>query len=191
VIRALRALLCFALVCCAPTLSSLPPSSPVFALTRDGLPVCSAFAVSPTELLTSAHCVDSEGDFGVVSREVWRKTSDATKEVQIVELDEDRDIARLRIDVPLEVFFTTRKPRVGEPVTAIGAAFDWSQSRGEVLPGFGFYLDSTLSIRHGWSGSPVIGDDGKVVGIVARCVGRYVSNTHHCHPNNAQFSILQ
>jgi S1-C subfamily serine protease len=163
--------------------------SAVAVVMRNDEPACSAFAISPHELLTASHCVGDD-TVQIVSRETWIETSDGYTEAQVVSRDEDRDVVVLQVPTTFPTFFRMREPQEGETVFAIGGMFDWRRSTGTVQPGAGFFRDSTITIKHGWSGSPVIGADGFVVGLIHSCHGNFVGAQHFCLPNNATMSVL-
>jgi S1-C subfamily serine protease len=191
VIRALGALL-IALLAASCTPGHFKASDDAFAvLTKDGVGVCSAFAISKHELMTAEHCVrDADADFAVVSKELWDRTSKGSAAVTVVSRDTERDLAVLYTPYAFRDFLRFRAPVTGETVNAVSALYDWRHSPGRVLPGFGFFRDTDVTIQHGWSGSPVIGVDGRAVGVVARCNGAYSDGRHVCARNDMQFSVL-
>lgn len=184
------ALLCaLMLVDCTPR--ALHSSDDAVAvLLRDGKPSCSAFAVGKHEILTATHCVRGTASLAVVPREMWDTTSDAFAPVEIASIDDFGDIALLHTDFTFERPLKTRSPKEGEKVEAIGAVYKWARSYGETVNVAGNFSDSTLTIKHGWSGSPVIGQDGAALGVLVTCRGKEVNGKHECAPQNARFSIL-
>lgn len=189
-IRALVALL-VALFACACAPGYMFKSDDAFAvLNKNGKPVCSAFAVGPNQVMTAAHCVAEPGDFSIVSRELFEATSAGSATAEVDRVDADRDLAWLRTTFKFRIFLKTRAPRQDEQVTAVSALYGWKRSPGRVLPGFGIFRDTDVTIRHGWSGSPVLGLDGRAVGVVVRCWGAYVDGTHVCANHDMQFSVL-
>jgi S1-C subfamily serine protease len=174
---------------CTPA-TQLPAANPVAVLLRDGQPVCSAFAVSDNHMLTAAHCVRDSDNVQVVPRQLWDATGSGAIDAKVAWRDLDRDLALLETAATFQATLRFRAPVTGEGGVAIAARFNWARSSGEVLPGAGFFRDTTIDIEHGWSGSPVIARDGKVIGVIARCEGRYVGLVHVCNPDNAQISVL-
>ncbi len=189
-IRALAALLlALAASACAPGYMKATDDAQA-VLSRDGLPICSAFAVGPHDVMTAAHCVDVVAQYQITSREQWFKTSSGAADVQISYVDPDRDLALLRTDYLFRSYLTPREPVTGEWVTVVSAKAGWRESRGTVRPGFGLLRDTDVTIEHGWSGSPVIGTDGRAVGVVVRCYGSYINGRHVCRKNDMQFSVI-
>jgi hypothetical protein len=87
----------------------------------------------------------------------------------LIEVAEDRDLARIMIEEPTAAFFATRDPQLDEAVVVLGN----SQGAGRIthLPGSingisAHEIEITAEIVSGNSGSPVIADDdGAVVGV--------------------------
>ncbi len=183
-IRRLCAALAAFVLGCTPAFAPVSESA-VAILMHDSTPRCSAFAVGEHELMTSAHCIE---DFEAMRIERAGGESDA---VDVVHIDDRRDLALLHTKLKFGQFFKVRAPRIGEPVQTIASVYGWRRSYGEVLSRrYGTLRGSTLSIQHGWSGSPVIGVDGFAIGVVARCNGPTIAKQHYCSPDNAKFSVL-
>jgi S1-C subfamily serine protease len=186
----IRALLC-ALFLSACTPGYAQRSDTAFAvLTRNGVGLCSSFAVAPHTVVTAAHCVDDDGMFAIVSRELDEHTGHGSAPAEVFAVDKARDLAWLRTAFTFRVFLKTRAPQQYENVNAVSAFYGWKRSPGRVLPGFGLFRDTDVTIQHGWSGSPVVGFDGKAVGVVVQCRGSYVNNHHVCADHDMQFSVL-
>lgn len=184
-IRALcAALAAFVLGCAAapPPVNSIDAA--VAAILRNDQRSCSAFAIGTHDLMTAAHCLPDAPIVRLESRSGDRIVA------EVVYVDSARDTAVMRTPYAFSRFLSTRAPSYGERVQAIAAAFDWNESSGSVASAFGEFRESTLTIQHGWSGSPVIGADGRAVGVVVTCRGVVVRYKHKCSPGNAQFSAL-
>ena len=125
-----------------------------------------------------------------------------------------RDLAWLTTEGPPLPWRTPRRARQGEQVRVLVPLLDWTWSDpGQVLgereavseqdflalalddrPGAEF-LVTDLSIAPGWSGSPVVGSDGQVVGVVTACLGsvRWAGLVRHkaCRPGLAFVAPLR
>jgi hypothetical protein len=187
--------LLLALACIAGSLTvngcaqAAPPEDPVVVILRDGLPVCSGFAVGPHELLTAAHCVADSTTVAYTTAEQWRDTARAFELARVMSVDPTRDIARLHAKLNFDTHYQLRRIVEGEPV-ASRSVFYSATTRGRVLPAEGLFRDSTLTVIPGWSGSPVLGADGRAVGVVRSCQGGIIGATKFCLPNNAVFSLV-
>lgn len=149
--------------------------------------VCGAFAVGPRTLLTAGHCVRWQA--GTAVRWEPRDIVRTLETARAVSADRERDLAWLETDATLSPVFRTRRGLEGEHVTAVSPVYDWSQSSGYLTretylggePDGGScdgsscrgvtYWETTLTIKPGWSGSPVLGDDGAAIGVVSSCQG--------------------
>jgi hypothetical protein len=63
-------------------------------------------------------------------------------------------------------------------------------SSGVVLPSFGYFVDTTMTIELGWSGSPVLGADGRVVGFVHACQTRADGARRACIEHSAIVGVM-
>lgn len=141
-------------------------------------PYCSAFGVKRlgrVQLATAAHCVP-EG----ASEVSYRQTLGVAK-ARVSYISEARDVAYL--DPMGETPQTIERAQVllGSRVRAFtsgGAVSDGRVTADYVL---GFFETST-TIRRGWSGSPVVDDDGRAIGLVAKC---QTGGGLDCAPGNA------
>lgn len=149
-------------------------------LCANGLPCCNAFAVQPTGaeipvLVTAAHCLPdlAVGDLvHYVTRQEWLHTARLSSEARIAAIDVfDRAVLLPAASdmPPLQLGI----PDPAAPLTAISALYDWHLVRGyaegSVWSDIGSSWLTTLDITFGWSGSPVLGPDGRVIGIVRAC----------------------
>jgi len=182
-IRAL--LIALALLGCAPC----KPQDPIVVILRDGQPVCSGFAVGPNQVLTAAHCVGDRPDVAIVTAEQWAHTSHGFTLAHVQLVDSSRDIASLSSDHIFDVPLKMRGPVTGETVYARSIMFG-EITDGNVLPGAGSFVDTTMSIIPGWSGSPVLALDGSVVGFVHSCIATVHGLHRKCLPHNAQIGVL-
>lgn len=173
---------------CTPTTSE-PAEDPVVVILRDGAPACSGVAVGPHEVLTAAHCVSDVERVAYVTATEWRYSARGFQLARIDWINLDRDLARLHVEFNFAAPVKLRAPVAGEPVRARSVLFD-ATSSGNLLPGEGFFRDSTITVIPGWSGSPVFGDDGRVVGLVRSCRGGIVGMTKICLPDNAALSLV-
>lgn len=167
------------------------PTEPSVVILRDGMPECSGIAIAPQTLLTAAHCVlglDPGDSIAFVTRDKWRGTARGFDVAKIVSVDADRDLATLSSLITFLNAPEQRRPGL-ETVWARSALFEQVHT-GRVLPGFGFFRDTTLTIAPGWSGSPVFGADGKLVGIVHSCLGGFENGQKFCLPESGTFAVL-
>lgn len=167
-----------------------PARDPIVVILRDGLPVCSGFAVGRTQIVTAAHCLDGARTVAFATAEQWRTTAKAFTVGHVTVLDVGRDLAAFESDAEFAEPLRMRSPLLGETVTAESVMFG-RQASGVVLPGLGFYRDTTISVDFGWSGSPVLGADGRVVGFVHACTGRLSEQGRiECRPNTALIGVM-
>jgi hypothetical protein len=172
--------------------SSAAPTDPVVVILRDGLPECSGVAITTNQIMTAAHCLQGleRGDkVAFVSHERWTRTAGGYDDARLAFVNEDRDLAVLTSPVPFLQPVEQRQPVEGEDLWARSALFGETHE-GELLPGIGFFRDTTITIRPGWSGSPVFGRDGKLVGIVHSCFGGWVDGHKFCLPYSGTLAVL-
>lgn len=158
---------------------------PIVVVMRDGLPNCSGFAIERNTVLTAAHCVGDENEVDVVTEEQWRTTASASTHAVVAFRDRGRDLATLSGEFNFDMYVSFRALREREPVYSRSVYFG-AMTDGNLLDGAGYFRDSDMTIAKGWSGSPVFGLDGKVVGLVHSCVAR----ERQCLPFNAQIAVL-
>lgn len=142
-------------------------------------------------LLTASHCVTHKTDPDDVSPDAertaeigdvlgWRSGMRVARAV-LREYDPVRDRATLEPDelaAPLPLAARKLCERCtldGERVHAVSALYDQTSAGsiiGKVYAGEGaHWWESSMSVVPGWSGSPVLDDSGRVVGIVTKCNG--------------------
>jgi S1-C subfamily serine protease len=160
-----------------------PVADPVSVVMRDGLPACSAFAVAKDKVVTAAHCVTGNAA-EVVTETQWRLTTNASTPATVEYLDPARDLAVLTGEFNFTSPISLRPPTT-EAIYSRSVLFD-AIADGNVLAGAGAFRQTTLSVEFGWSGSPVFGLDGKVVGFVHSCRAR----KGQCLPFETQIGVL-
>lgn len=178
-------LLCFG---CSYARASVPPAQdPIVVIMHDdGSPACSGFAIERNQVLTAEHCVRGRNDVEVMTaRQWWNTASDSTSTV-VAFRDRGRDLAVLSGEFNFASVVSFRPLQELEPLFARSVRFA-GIADGNALAGAGFFRDTNMTIVHGWSGSPVFGLDGKVVGIVHSCE----AVMHKCLPFSAQIAVLQ
>lgn len=186
--RALGWIVALLVAACVP--SSQVVENPVVVLMRDAHPACSAFAIGRDEMLTAAHCVAGRDGAPVVTEPQWNATAKGSVWASVVWIDTQRDVAALTSSLVFVAPLRLRSPTEGEDVHAIGAAFGWSTERGTLRPGFGRFLDTSLTVWPGWSGSPVLGSDGAAVGVLLNCLGGMRGADKFCLPDGAVMAVL-
>jgi len=167
-------------------------------------------------LATAAHCVTKNVDeFDVspepvrsadigdeiryVVRDDWYHTASASYLAKVQSIDLGRDRATLKVnqyEVPqplLKVDMSSVLIPSPVHVHALSAFFGWQRRDGDILKsefsGVGsFFLESSMTIDFGWSGSPVIMDTGEVLGIVLRCADKDKNKV--CDPGWSLFTTL-
>lgn len=167
-------LIAWLLAGCAEAISSTPKSPAVVLLSSAGRPSCGAVAVAPHRLLTAAHCVSwgDEREKRYVTDAQWRRTVSYYSVAKVVAVNSSRDLAWLETAPSASrlPFVDVRDAVEGEAVYSIAPAFEWQIHPGQIVAGAAGFAFSSLTIEHGWSGSPVLGADGKLVGIVSACI---------------------
>lgn len=109
---------------------------------------CGAVAVARGVLLTAAHC--------------------AKNDPNLIVADESRDLALVRGES--EVAAEVRRGVEGEAVAACSPIHRVCVGGRLLREGVGHW-EADLNISAGWSGSPVIGLDGALIGVVVACQG--------------------
>jgi hypothetical protein len=184
---ALAALLC--VVGCVASLPAPVPRGPFVAtpevalapLLWSGDRRCNAVAVGPTRLVTAAHCVDGDQLPRHVDGWTWARSNgwSPLDRVVVARADEKRDYAVLHVHEPRPSWLRVRHMRRGERAAAVVWRPDgWRlliDESGE--PG---YFGASVLIMHGDSGSPVIAEDGSLLGVVTQCVRKHGEPSHTC-----------
>ena len=141
-----------------------------------------AFAVGPatdgggTNLFTNYHVVEPVWDSG--GREVVLERTNQRYPAEIVDVDEDVDVAWLRTETSFRGLpASTEQVRSGQPIIAVGAPLGLTDvvttgvvsSPSQELPdGSGPWIQFDAAVNPGNSGGPVINSDQEVVGIATR-----------------------
>ena len=125
---------------------------------------CHAFGVrrlGRAQLATAAHCVAGAGTF-----RYQRPWGLGTAHVSYV--SEARDVAYLDTDEPVRTLERGEPPPLGTHVRVFST---FGSNSGLVTDQYvlGMY-EASLTIRRGWSGSPVVDAYGRAVGVVVKCV---------------------
>ena len=173
-------------------------------------------------LVTAAHCVTrkidpfdpspnaarsvkTDDEVVYVTRSMWELTASQRRSALVTDVDLARDWAVLEgkpfeVPMPLERATPCYDCRYNrESVHAISSVYDWTRHEGNILRvtysgiGSNFY-ESDLDIDFGWSGSPVINAEGKVMGIVIQCHDEDVEGIDHpykvCKPGWSMVTSL-
>lgn len=187
--NALAVAAAIALAGCSPVVGRAPAlDASIVVVMQDGFPVCSGFAIGESIVLTAAHCLRDDATPAVVTSRQWLTQTQSSTEAEVVSVDLARDLAVLSVDHSFADPLRQRAPITGEQVFARSLKFGGIEY-GNVLAGAGYFRDTTLSIRLGWSGSPVLGHDGRVVGVVHSCLVPNAS-PHSCLAHSTQITVL-
>lgn len=167
-----------------PLALSCAPAKPSAAVDIER---CGAVAIAPKLALTAGHCVRWIAGTHVV----WRPKAPVAvpHEALTIAADRERDLAWLHSEDSFPAFVPVRRGVSGETVRAVSPVYDWATVRGTLgretflggEPDGGtcdgltcrgvLYWETNLTIKPGWSGSPVFGEDGAVIGVVSSCQG--------------------
>lgn len=163
----------------------------VFNVTKDGIEITastvtatgggSGVYISPNgHILTAAHLFRDD-----VQKIVVNDLSTGEHSATLLEIDEQNDLALLKVDVssptPYGRIADPRKLKVGQEVFAIGqpAFLEWTVTHGIISAlnrdGQGFYnhLQTDTPLNPGNSGGPLFNMKGEIVGIVSWGIPRY------------------
>lgn len=143
---------------------------------RKRFPCCNAFATrdGPSVVLnTAAHCLQG-AQVGEAVPYVTRADALAwvhpePLHARVLSIDADWDRATLAPDVTAPALVTLAKGARTVKVRACAASYGWSYLDGSASSLAQGYTDSTLDVRPGWSGAPVLNMRAEVVGIVVMC----------------------
>jgi trypsin-like peptidase len=162
-------------------------------------------------LATAAHCLPSkvdkldpspdaikEANVGdrilYVTRNDWYYTGSDAMRATIKRIDPIRDRAVLSVnqfEVPIPLL--KGSPCDGCPtkdyaVHSISSLSGWERRDGFIsrmsFSGIGsYFMESSISIEFGWSGSPVVNEKGEVIGLMIQCSPMYDANSvRKCAP---------
>ena len=134
----------------------------------------SGFFIRPGEVLTNLHVVEGAHHAEIRTFEGKGKTY---KVAGLVDIDEDGDLAVLKVDMPTDRASVAESSAVipeegerifviGNPLRLEGSVSDGIVSAVREVPSLGNIVQITAPISHGNSGSPVFNMKGQVVGVV-------------------------
>jgi len=189
------------------------PSCGGVAIKRSGLTVlataahCVRHKIDPFDPAPNAEREAKLGDTIMYSTKGWSPfVPRLNRKSTIVDLDEVHDRAILypvqdEAPAPLDVAeLCDRCTTQPVQVHAIAPVFGWAQHEGVITGrtyagGSNWFYESSVSINFGWSGSPVINSDGRVVGITIACNSVEVLDGDHavktCLPDWSVFTSIQ
>lgn len=122
---------------------------------------CGAALIGPTLLVTAAHCVHGQHRYR-------RDGAAVSHGLDLIALNSADDVAWFRTRAPVDAWFRRRAAVDGEHVFALVRRDDQWVALAETSGVVGHFSHG-VPIRHGDSGSPVVGADGAIVGIVVTC----------------------
>lgn len=153
------------------TISTIAKSMPSVVMVGAGNSIGTGFFIGKKQILTNYHVISDPTNLRVklVTGQIY--------DAKILKTDSNRDLALLEIDsnedfIPLE--FTDSKT-IGQTIIILGnpEGIPFTASKGIVsrtelrdTNGYMDLIQMDAPVNHGNSGSPVIGYDGKVIGIV-------------------------
>lgn len=149
-------------------------------------PSCNAFAIAGGLLMTAAHCVNGIEPGGEVRYLSPNGVGHGI--ATLLSVNEAHDLATCEAQglTPLPV---TSPPRDGEPVLSVSSLYE-QISEGRVLGRLSTgYYETSQTIIHGWSGSPVLDTHGRVWGVVSQCT--QAAGKLDCEPGRAIVTALE
>lgn len=149
------------------------------------LPSCNGFAIEGHRLMTAAHCVA-----GVeLGGEVRYLSPDGVGHgiATLLAVNDAEDLATCEAYglTPLPV---TSPPRDGETVLSVSSYYgqtSYGVMRNRLSSGF---YETSQTIIHGWSGSPVLDTHGRVWGLVSQC--HMNADSSECAPGGTIVTAL-
>jgi hypothetical protein len=188
--RLVAAALAALLAACAPSFTELPwtnepqgfsvvtlaeSKADQYALSPRWNIYCNAFAVlrdGETLLVTAEHCLHDKGlgdSVAYIPPSGW-----GLSHAEVVMLSEGMDQALLRPEEPGELIpLAVVPPPAGAAAAVSVSSYFGARSAGLVTADLGFgWRATSITIRRGWSGSPVLDSNGAAWGIMSGCALR-------------------
>lgn len=167
-----------------------------------------AFAISPTELVTALHVIPLDRESASYPSFFIRDSTRKVYEVdQILAMDQHRDVVRFTVKGRTFTSWLSLQPRFELQKTVFTAGNAYGEGivlrRGELLSTYpeeesGAFqlLKSSADVNSGNSGGPLLDAQGSVIGIVLRkkdnlCYSLPVSELQAVKPNTASFHLMQ
>jgi len=145
------------------------PESALAPLLDDEGRRCNAGAIGSGVLVTAAHCYPEGERRSYTDGDTWAHSDVWTpRRARLVRADRQLDYALLAPEAGFGEWLGVRMMRRGEIVAAIV----WRDEEWVALPdtsGEPGHFDGVVPIRKGDSGSPVVGVDGSLLGVVTTC----------------------
>lgn len=149
---------------------------------------CGAVAVAPDVLLTAAHCTgDVESQVVLLPHEYAERAPGGYLTGRVIARDVVRDLAAVIVAGGHFVPVAVRAPEQDELVHVVAPRADWAAAYGAVWIAGGPFAETNLTIVRGYSGSPVFGADGAVVGLISSC--HVSAGAAQCRPGNARIAV--
>jgi len=167
-----------------PPCIGLPEEQCRYAYTFE--PHCAAFAIAKhgqTMLVTASHCVPDSATSSTPLR-FHAPSGWGHGKAYLAHRDADADVAFLTLSDPEMVtpLRVGRSPLVDERVWSYSPIYR-ARSAGLVMDWLGpDWFETTQSVAPGWSGSPVLDEQGAVVGVVSRCPAENGIASKRCSP---------
>jgi len=173
--------------------------SAVIALPADGVPTASGTGA----IVTRAGCILTAAHVVATARNVRVLTSQGIKAAEVLRIDENNDIALLKLSAgtyPALPVAQSRKMRLGQMVATIGfpniqlQGFSPKVTRGEISSLNGLGDDPrawqiSVPVQAGNSGGPLLDEYGNLVGIVVAKLGMKAANITGDLPQNVNYAV--